>query len=70
MEKCSIKVLAMGLGIAWGIYMLCLGWVSVTGWGAAGLAEFPIFMLVLNLVLSAASSADFGGLPTKHSAAL
>ncbi|PJE58445.1 MAG: membrane-associated protein [Candidatus Portnoybacteria bacterium CG10_big_fil_rev_8_21_14_0_10_36_7] len=33
-EKCDVKGLAMGLGLAWGLYMICLGWVAITGWGS------------------------------------
>jgi hypothetical protein len=34
MGKCSIKGLAISLGITWGLSMLLLGWIAVTGWGA------------------------------------
>ena len=34
MERCSIRGLALGIGLAWGLYMLFLGWIAVTGWGA------------------------------------
>ncbi len=40
MAKLSIKGLALGFGLAWGLYMLCLGWVSVTGWGAGIVSNF------------------------------
>lgn len=33
MKKLSMKGMALGLGLTWGIYMLCLGWVAPTGWG-------------------------------------
>jgi hypothetical protein len=34
MGKCSIKGLAISLGITWGLSMLLLGWIAATGWGA------------------------------------
>jgi hypothetical protein len=33
MEKLSIKALAIGLGVAWAICMLFVGWSSTFGWG-------------------------------------
>lgn len=33
MEKLSVKGLAIGLGVSWGIYMLFIGWASIFGWG-------------------------------------
>jgi hypothetical protein len=33
MEKLSIKGLAVGLGVSWGICMLFFGLVSISGWG-------------------------------------
>jgi len=34
MKKCDVKGLAIGIGITWGLYMMFLGWISTTGWGA------------------------------------
>ncbi len=33
MHKLSIKALAIGCGVSWGIYMMFLGWVAAYGWG-------------------------------------
>jgi hypothetical protein len=33
MNKINMKGLALALGLTWGIYVLCLGWISCTGWG-------------------------------------
>lgn len=34
MEELNIKSLAYGIGTAWGLYMLFLGWGAAFGWGA------------------------------------
>jgi hypothetical protein len=33
MEKCSIKALAVAIGVLWAIYVLLLGWIAAFGWG-------------------------------------
>jgi len=32
MERLSIRGLAVGLGVAWGVCMLFTGWVAIFGW--------------------------------------
>jgi hypothetical protein len=33
MEKWSVKGLALGAGVLWGLSMLILGWIAASGWG-------------------------------------
>jgi hypothetical protein len=33
MARLKVVPMALGMGITWGLGMMCLGWVSAAGWG-------------------------------------
>ncbi len=38
MSKLDIKALALAGGVLWGLYMLCLGFMAMFGWGTSFLS--------------------------------
>lgn len=49
MKKLSIKGLALAFGVAWGVLMLLLGWISMFGYGAKLVEILSSFYIGYNL---------------------
>jgi hypothetical protein len=55
MEKLNVKALAVGLGVAWAICLLFVGWASIFGWGTE-------FVEVMSSVYIGFASTFLGGI--------